>query len=86
MAVVRKLWRKQERTMLAPTKSSSLQIIQGVERVKGVFTDVPGTQLSITEVARLSGLEAERCEPILDALVAVGFLTCGRNGRFRQVD
>jgi DNA-binding IclR family transcriptional regulator len=71
--------------MLAPNVLSSLQTSQAVERVKGVFADVLGTHLSVAEVARLSGIEPARCKPILDALVDVGFLTCGHNGRFRQV-
>ena len=33
-----------------------------------MFLEVPGTQLSLGEASRLSGLEAARCEPILDAL------------------
>jgi hypothetical protein len=57
---------------------------QALERVKGVFTDVPGTQLSTLEVARLAGLEEEHCGTILEALVGVGFLTHSRHGRFRQ--
>jgi hypothetical protein len=71
--------------MLAPNVQS-LQTGQAIERIKGVFMDVPGTQLSLGEVARMSGLEPARCEPILDALVGTGFLIRGRNNRFRQAD
>lgn len=71
--------------MLASNVMSSPQTRQAIERVKGVFADVLGAHLSETDVARLSGIEPARCKPILDALVDVGFLACGHNGRFRQV-
>jgi DNA-binding IclR family transcriptional regulator len=58
--------------------------VEAVERLKGVFLEVPGTQLTAAEASRLSGLEIARCEPILDALVSAGFLTRGRDGRFRR--
>jgi hypothetical protein len=61
-----------------------LPITEAIERLKGVFLEVPGTQLSLAEAVLLSGLEPARCEPILDALVGTGFLMCGRDGRFRR--
>lgn len=61
-----------------------LSITEAVERLKGVFLEVPGTQLSLAEAVRLSGLEPASCEPILDALVGTGFLMRGRDGRFRR--
>ena len=61
-----------------------LTITEAIERLKGIFLEVPGTQLSLAEAVRLSGLEPARCEPILDALVGTGFLICGREGRFRR--
>jgi hypothetical protein len=72
--------------MSAETMLPAPQICDAVERIKGVFTDIPGTQLSVREVGRLSGLEPERCEPILEALVGVGFLAQSRHGRYRQAD
>jgi DNA-binding IclR family transcriptional regulator len=60
-----------------------LPIVEAIERLKGVFLDVPGTQLSLGEAARLSGIEPARCEPLLDALIGTGFLMRGRDGRFR---
>ena len=61
-----------------------LPITEAIERLKGIFLEVPGTELSLAEAVRLSGLEPARCEPILDALVGTGFLMCGRDGRFRR--
>ena len=59
-------------------------ITEAIERLKNVFGGAPGTQLSLTEASRLSGLELTRCEPVFDALVAAGFLIRGRDGRFRR--
>jgi two-component system, cell cycle response regulator DivK len=58
---------------------------EAIGRLKSLFVEVPGTQLSASEISRLSGLELERCEPILDVLMRTGFLTRGRDGRFRRV-
>jgi DNA-binding response OmpR family regulator len=69
--------RARERTMESP-------VAEAIERLKAVFTEVPGTTLSLSEAARLSGLEPARCEPILQALVGIGFLARGRDGRFRR--
>jgi hypothetical protein len=49
-----------------------------------VFTEIPGTVLSLGEASRLSGFEPDRCEPILDALMNTGFLVRGGDGRFRR--
>jgi DNA-binding IclR family transcriptional regulator len=59
-------------------------ITDAIERLKAAFAEVPGTRLSVFEAARLSGLEPARCEPILQALVGIGFLARGRDGRFRR--
>ena len=64
--------------------STPPQVTEAVERLKGVFIEVPGTLLSLAEAARLSGLEPERCEPILDALVGTGFLTRGRDAKCKD--
>jgi len=61
-----------------------LPIVEAIERLKGVFLDLPGTQLSLGEASRLSGIEPARCEPLLDALIGTGFLMRGRDGRFRR--
>jgi DNA-binding IclR family transcriptional regulator len=66
------------------TMHAPLPITEAVQRLKAMFLEVPGTQLSLGEASRLSGLEAARCEPVLDALVGAGFLTRGRDGRFRR--
>jgi hypothetical protein len=50
-------------------------ITVAIERLKNIFAEAPRTGLSPFDVARLSGLELTRCEPILDAFVGSGFLT-----------
>ena len=70
--------------MRCDTSMPGTPIADAVERLKNVFSEIPGTQLSLAEVSRLSGLEPERCQPLLDALISAGFLSRGRDGRFRR--
>jgi hypothetical protein len=53
-----------------------------IERLKEVFIEVPGTELSTADAARLSGLERTLCGAILRALEDARFLARRRNGRF----
>jgi DNA-binding response OmpR family regulator len=64
--------------------SRTPQLFEAIDRLKAIFIEVPGTQLSVKEASRMSGLDPERCQPVLDALVSTGFLTRGRDGRFRK--
>jgi hypothetical protein len=45
-----------------------IRLAEALHRVKGVFLEVPGTQLSLVEASRLSGLEPDMCESVLLAL------------------
>jgi DNA-binding IclR family transcriptional regulator len=58
------------------------RITQALERLKGIFLEVPGTRLSLTDAARVSGLERSMCEVVLQALENVHFLRRDRNGLF----
>jgi DNA-binding IclR family transcriptional regulator len=62
--------------------SRTTQLLAAIDRLKAIFTEVPGTQLTVKEASRMSGLDPERCQPVLDALVSTGFLARGRDGRF----
>ncbi len=53
-----------------------------VNRLKGTFTEIPGTKLTAGEAARLCGLEPPRCEVILGVLEASGFLVARPDGSF----
>jgi hypothetical protein len=57
-------------------------VLQGIERIKSVFLEVPGTQLCPGDVSRLSGLEKTTCVAIFEALEDTRFLAGTRNGLF----
>lgn len=61
---------------------STLRVVEAVERLKGVFLEVPGTQLSLADASRLSGLERTTCSVVLEALEDARFLMRARNGLF----
>ncbi len=60
------------------------RIADAVTRLKGVFLEIPGTQLSITDACRLSGLEMTTCGVLLEALEDARFLRRARNGLFTR--
>jgi DNA-binding IclR family transcriptional regulator len=47
-----------------------------------MFVEMPGTEWTVAEAARLSGLESSVCRAILDALRQVGFFTQRANGTY----
>ena len=53
-----------------------------IERLKNVFLEIPGTQLTATDAARLSGLDVVDCRIGLHALEQTRFLGRGRGGQF----
>ena len=53
-----------------------------VRRVRGIFWEVPGTQLSVEQAALLTGVEPSLCREILEMLVASYFLKSGPDGTF----
>ena len=57
-------------------------VAEAVQRLKAVFGEIPGTQLSLADASRLSGLERTVCRFVLEALEDARFLTRGRNGLF----
>ena len=65
----------------------TIRVAEALQRVKGIFLDVPGTQLSVAQTSRLSGLEQDMCESVLLALEDARFLQRARDGRyFRRTD
>ena len=58
------------------------RVTEALDRLKNVFLEIPGTQLSLADAARLSGLERDTCRIILEALEDTRFLARGRNGLF----
>jgi hypothetical protein len=63
---------------------SGLRVSDAVLRLKGVFLEVPGTQLSLSQASQLSGLECSICQTILSALEDARFLKRGRNGLYQR--
>ena len=55
---------------------------RAIARLKEVFIEIPGTELSAADAARLSGLERTVCGAVLRALEDTRFLARRRNGRF----
>ena len=62
------------------------RVEEAVQKLKGVFLEVPGTQLSLVDASRLSGLERNTCRMILEALEDVRFLRRAPNGLFVRRD
>jgi len=58
------------------------RVEEAVQKLKGVFLEMPGTQLSLIDASRLSGLERNTCRMILEALEDVRFLRRAPNGLF----
>jgi hypothetical protein len=58
------------------------RIGQGIERLKTVFLEVPGTRLSLADASRLAGLERDTCRLVLEAFTDARFLSRGSNGLF----
>jgi DNA-binding IclR family transcriptional regulator len=52
------------------------------DRLRGMFLEVPGTQLSLSQAARLAGLEPSVCQHVLETLTAAHVLTRREDGTF----
>ena len=53
-----------------------------VRRVRGEYREMPGMRLTVAQAMRLWTLDRQVCSSVLDSLVAAGFLTQDRNGRY----
>jgi DNA-binding IclR family transcriptional regulator len=60
------------------------RVEEAVQKLKDVFLEIPGTQLSLVDASRLSGLERNTCRMILEALEDVRFLRRAPNGLFMR--
>jgi hypothetical protein len=58
------------------------RIVEATERIRGVFLEVPGTQLSPADASRLAGLEKAMCIAVLKDLEDARFLSRTRKGLF----
>ena len=55
---------------------------EALARIKGMFAEMPGTEWTVIDAVRLSGLEISVCRAILDALRNEGFLTQRGDGSY----
>jgi DNA-binding IclR family transcriptional regulator len=64
------------------------RVVDAVQRLKGVFLEVPSTQMSLVDASRLAGLERNTTRLILEALEDARFLRRSSNGLFmrRSID
>jgi hypothetical protein len=73
--------------MPPPSSSSDLpghspSVPEAFARVKGMFLEMPGTEWTVADAARLAGLDSAVCRAILDALEQTGFLSRRASGAF----
>jgi hypothetical protein len=52
-----------------------------IERVRGEFMEMPGLQLTVTQAARLWGLDLASCRNVVDVLVESAFLRWTESGK-----
>jgi len=57
-----------------------------IDRVRGEFLEMPGLQLTVTEAARLWGLDKAACQRVIEVLVAASFLRWTRTGKIARAE
>jgi len=62
--------------------ASAPSVVDAIQRLRGMFLDVPGTRLSVADAARLSGVEPIVCRQVLESLMDTCFLKRGPDGTF----
>jgi DNA-binding IclR family transcriptional regulator len=60
------------------------RVTEAVQRLKGVFLEVPGTRLTLADATRLSGLDRPTCHQILMALEDARLVKRGRDGIYER--
>ena len=55
-----------------------------LQRLRGVFLQVPDARLSLADAVRVAGLEAHLCRVLLNALEDLQFLKRGQDGFYRR--
>ena len=73
-----------ETGQLSPVAGRAIGIPTLTERLKAMYQEMPGMQLSPADAARLGGLDASVCGAILEALADVHFLKRGYDGTFSR--
>ena len=57
-----------------------------IERVRSEFLEMPGLRLTVSQAARLWGLDLRACRMVIDALVSTAFLRWTQAGTVARVD
>jgi hypothetical protein len=60
------------------------RIVDGIQRVKGVFLEAPVPSISSHETSKLTGLDTRTCGLILESLRDVGFLASVGTDRYTK--
>jgi hypothetical protein len=60
------------------------RVIDAVQRLRGIFLEMPGTELSMADATRLSGLTRPVCRIVLEALEDARFLKRRSDGVFTR--
>ena len=57
-----------------------------VQRIRAEFEEMPGLRLTLTQAARLWGVDHAECLAVVDALVGTSFLRWTPRGTIARVD
>ena len=60
------------------------RVVVALERLKGLFLEIPDAQLSLVEATRIADLDPNLCRQLLAALVDVRFLQHDKDGAYRR--
>jgi hypothetical protein len=60
------------------------RVVVALERVKGLFLEMPQTRLTLAETSRACGIDADLCEGLLAALADVRFLQRDQRGIYSR--
>ena len=60
------------------------RVERALQRLRGVFLQVPDARLSLADAVRVAGLEAHLCRVLLNALEDLRFLKRGQDGFYRR--
>lgn len=78
------MWQPACFSLYLMTRLEAGLVVEAVQRLKGIFLEIPGTRLTLSQVERLSGLDRPRCELVLAALEDACFLRRGRDGLYQR--
>lgn len=60
------------------------RVSEAVQRLKGVFLEMPSTRLTLADATRLSGLDRPLCHLVLMALEDARLVRRGRDGVYER--